>query len=88
MAVNIEDQVIQRLRVLPEAQQAEVLKFVESLVGRETEPSNGQYEGRLAIWDRIEEIMSDVPEEVLARIPADGSINVDHYLYGAAKKQP
>lgn len=88
MAANIEEQVIEKLRVLPEDQQAEVLKFVEDLAGLETKADNRHPAGRVAIWDKIEEIMRDVPDEVLASIPTDGSINVDHYLYGASKKQP
>jgi hypothetical protein len=88
MAANIEEKVIEKLRVLPEDQQAEVLKFVEDLAVLETKPENGHLGGRVAIWDKIEEIMRDVPDEILASIPTDGSINVDHYLYGASKKQP
>ena len=88
MAANIEDKVIEKLRVLPEAQQAEVLKFVEDLAGVETKADNGHPHGRVAIWDKIEEIMRDVPDEILASIPTDGGINVDHYLYGARKKEP
>ena len=88
MAANIEEKVIEKLRRLPEDQQAEVLKFVEDLAGLETKADNGHPAERVAIWDKIEEIMRDVPDEVLERIPTDGSINVDHYLYGAPKKQP
>ena len=88
MAVNIEEKVIEKLRVLPEDQQAEVLKFVEDLAGLETKADNGHPAKRVAIWDKIEEIMRDVPDEVLASIPTDGSINVDHYLYDTPKKQP
>ncbi len=88
MAAKIEEQVIEKLRVLPEHQQAEVLKFVEDLADLEAKADNGQPTERVAIWDKIEAIMRDVPDEVLASIPTDGSINVDHYLYGAPKKQP
>jgi hypothetical protein len=88
MAANIEEKVIEKLRVMPEAQQAEVLKFVEDLANFETKPDNGSPARHVAIWDKIEEIMRDVPDEVLRSIPTDGSINVDHYLYGAPKKQP
>lgn len=87
MAASIEDKVIEKLRVLPEDQQAEVLKFVEDLAGLETKVDNGNPAGRVAIWDKIEEIMRDVPDDVLASIPTDGSVNVDHYLYGASKKE-
>lgn len=88
MAANIEEKVIEKLRVLPEHQQAEVLKFVEDLAGAETKAANGYTGGPVAIWDKIEEIMRDVPDEVWASIPTDGSINADHYLYGAPKKEP
>ena len=88
MAANIEEKLIEKLRGLPEDRQAEVLKFVEDLEGLETKADNGHPAGRVAIWDKIEEIMRDVPDEVLASIPTDGSINVDHYLYGTSKKEP
>ncbi len=62
MAASIEDKVIEKLRVLPEYQQAEVLKFVEDLATLETKADNGLAAGRVAIWDKIEQIMRDVPE--------------------------
>ena len=79
MAANIEEKVIAKLSVLPEDQQAEVLNFVEKLE---------QQKGRKArtVWEEIREIMADVPDDVLERIPRDGSENLDHYLYGAPKK--
>jgi hypothetical protein len=69
MAANIEEKVIEKLRVLPEDRQAEVLKFVEDLAGLETKADNGHPAERVAIWDKIEAIMRDVPDEVLASIP-------------------
>jgi len=72
MAANIEEKVIEKLRVLPEDQQAEVLKFVEDLAELETKPDNRNPVERIAIWDKIEAIMRDVPDEVLASIPPDG----------------
>ena len=88
MAANVEEKVIEKLRGLPEDLQAEVLKFVEELAGPEVQADNGQPASRVAIWDKLEDIMRDVPDEVLASIPTDGSINVDHYLYGGSKKEP
>jgi hypothetical protein len=85
MAANIEGKVLEKLRRLSESRQAEVLKYVEGLASDEADREDGH--GQPAIWDKIEAIMRDVPDEVLATIPTDGSINVDHYLYGAPKKQ-
>src|SRR5438045_7195332 len=39
------------------------------------------------IWEVLIERAQQVPEEELDKIPHDGSINHDHYLYGAPKKQ-
>ena len=39
------------------------------------------------IWEAVAEIMQDVPDEVLARLPADGADQHDHYIYGTPKKR-
>jgi len=39
------------------------------------------------IWEFILDTMKDVPVEVLERIPKDGASQLDHYLYGHAKKE-
>lgn len=38
------------------------------------------------IWEIVAEIGRSVPEEEWAKVPADLSVNLDHYLYGAPKK--
>ena len=38
------------------------------------------------IWEVIDEIMRDVPEEVLRLLPTDGAAQHDHYLYGSPKR--
>lgn len=40
------------------------------------------------IWELAEEIMRDVPDEELRKLPADGARNLEHYLHGAPKKRP
>jgi hypothetical protein len=40
------------------------------------------------IWERIAEAAKAIPEEEWKRLPTDASVNIDHYLYGAPKKQP
>jgi hypothetical protein len=41
---------------------------------------------RKPIWMRIQEAFSHVPDEELEAWPKDGAAQVDHYLYGAAKR--
>jgi hypothetical protein len=38
------------------------------------------------IWEVIEEIGASVPANEWDKVPTDGAINLDHYLYGHAKK--
>lgn len=41
---------------------------------------------RRPIWERIAEMAADVPPEELAKLPADGASQHDHYIYGAPKR--
>lgn len=38
------------------------------------------------IWEVFEDIMSDVPQEVLDALPTDAAEQHDHYIYGIPKK--
>ena len=38
------------------------------------------------IWEVIPEMMKDVPEEELDKLPTDGAAEHDHYIYGTPKK--
>lgn len=39
------------------------------------------------LWQRIVAIGASVPDEEWAKVPADLSKNLDHYLYGAPKEE-
>jgi len=43
-------------------------------------------EGRRPLAARIREIWAGMPEEVRAKLPADGSDQHDHYIYGVPKR--
>ena len=83
MAANIEETIIEKVRALPLEKQREILEFVENLEKRTAEEEASQ---RRPIWEVIEEISNQIPLEEWDKIPSDGSLNVDHYLYGAPKK--
>ena len=78
MITNVEDVLIERVRQLEPDQQQRVLDFVERLAGQER-PS-------ASIWERIQERAKNVPPDAWDEVPRDGSVNVDHYLYGAPRK--
>jgi hypothetical protein len=76
MSPNLESAIQERVRALPPEKQQQVLDFVEGLSS-----ANGQ-----SIWDRIDELLQNVPQEALDELPSDASENLDHYLYGAPKR--
>jgi len=43
---------------------------------------------RRSIWEVVDKINADLPADTWENVPTDGSINLDHYLYGASKKKP
>ena len=44
-------------------------------------------ETRQPIWQIAQEIMADVPPEIIAQLPTDGAEQHDHYLYGIPKRE-
>jgi hypothetical protein len=38
------------------------------------------------IWEAFESFADSLPESVAAALPTDGAAQVDHYLYGAPKR--
>jgi len=79
MAANIEKKVIEKLRILPDDQQAEVLKFVEDLASVGTKADN---EGSAHHEHRS---FLQVARSLRLSGPADWSSHLDDYLYGGAE---
>ncbi len=42
---------------------------------------------RRPFWERIAALAGDAPPEELAKVPADGAAQIDHYLYGHPKRE-
>jgi len=86
MAANLEDQLIDKVRSLPPNKQREALRLLDSLASDAT--SKGTNTDRRSVWEVVDEINAGLPADTWENVPIDGSINHDHYLYGAPKKQP
>ncbi len=74
---QISETIMDKLKELSASQQEEVLEFVEFLLYRQ--------KPQQTIWDKIEERISQLPEDVITELPEDASENLDHYLYGVPK---
>ena len=86
MAANLEDQLIDKVRALPPEKQQEALRLLDTLATGAS--SEGTRVDRRSSWEVVDEINAGLPADTWENVPTDGSINLDHYLYGAPKKQP
>ncbi|MBE9115269.1 hypothetical protein IQ249_05075 [Lusitaniella coriacea LEGE 07157] len=68
-----------KLSQLPLEQQQQVLDFIEFLAQKS--------QLRPSLWDKIDAIVEQIPEQAWDVLPTDGSEQHDHYLYGAPKQQ-
>lgn len=79
MSSSLEESIVERLRALDSEEQKRVLDFVEGIERQKSQPAK-------TLWDAIQGIVKDVPDEVWDRLPTDGSEQHDHYLYGSPKR--
>lgn len=84
MAANLEDQLIDKVRALPPDKQEEALRLLDNLAKSQ---SDQIHPGRRSIWEVVAEINTGLPADTWETVPTDGSINLDHYLYGTPKQQ-
>jgi len=85
MSANVEQTILEKIQLLPDEKQQEVLTLVDALLRQEHERS--LRESSRPIWEIIEEISAQAPPGTWDSVPTDGSVNHDHYLYGAPKKK-
>lgn len=88
MATNLEDQLIDKVRALTPNKQREALRLLDTLASGATSEPYGTRVGRRPIWEIVEEVNASLPADTWENVPTDGSMNLDHYLYGAPKQQP
>ncbi len=79
---NLEQTIIEKVHAFPPEKQQKLLDYAESLENGETM----QETKHQTIWEMVKDIIEEVPKEAWDELPTDGSINVDHYLYGHKKK--
>ena len=85
MSANLEQAILEKIQALPDKKQEEVLALVDQML-KEGSPQTSE-NGR-PIWEIIEEIANQAPPGTWDDVPSDGSVNHDHYLYGAPKQTP
>jgi hypothetical protein len=84
MSANVEQAILEKLQALPDNKQQEVLALVDEMLKETHEPSSPK--NVRSIWEIITEIANQAPPGTWDDVPTDGSVNHDHYLYGAPKR--
>ncbi len=65
---------------------ASVLDLVESAKTHRLDAGCDEPARERPFWEVIDEITSDVPDQIWETLPHDGAAEIDHYLYGTPKK--
>ena len=88
--MTVREQLSKELEQAPDLLLEEILDFCLFLKQRQQTKANNQVtetktNGILDLLERVKEIQAQVPTEEWDKLPHDGSINHDHYLYGSPK---
>jgi hypothetical protein len=88
--MTVREQLSKELEQVPDSLVEEILDFCLFVKQRQQDKSNNQptetkTNGILDLLNRVKEIQAQVPTEEWDKLPHDGSINHDHYLYGSPK---
>ncbi len=88
--MTVREQLSRELEQAPDSIVEEILDFCLFVKQRQQSKVNDQAiapktNGILDLLERVKEIQAQVPAEEWDKLPHDGSINHDHYLYGAPK---
>jgi hypothetical protein len=89
--MTVREQLSQELEQVPDSLVEVILDFCLFLKQQQqaravTRTTSSQASSILDLLERVKEIQSQVPQEEWDKLPHDGSINHDHYLYGAPKE--
>lgn len=69
--------IIQELQQIPEIELTQILNFIRAI----KEKTNSKPTEYKPIWEVADDIIKDIPEEVLETLPTDGAEKHDYYLY-------
>ena len=80
MTINLPDEDLAALSAKAREQGVSAEQYVQQVLKHDLQRV------RQPISAKIRQIWSDMPEDVRAKLPADGASEVDHYVYGLPKR--
>jgi hypothetical protein len=87
--MTAKEQLIRELETVSEPLIEELLDFLLFAQTRRYPTNPLQKQEHLAhkpIWQVAQELMTDVPAEIINQLPTDGAEQHDHYIYGIPKQ--
>jgi hypothetical protein len=90
--MTIREQLVREIEQAPDALVEELLDFYLFIKQRResvrSDAAITPQSGLLDFLSEVQVIQAEVPTAEWDKLPHDGSINHDHYLYGASKVEP
>lgn len=80
MQTDVAETIFDIVKVLPRNKQERVLDFVSDL-------RNDQSSSLTELISEVKRRGEEIPDDVWNKIPKDGSVNHDYYLYGSKKRK-
>ncbi len=81
MSTNSGETITEKVRMLSEDRQRQVVELIDELLKEEQAGTDAR-----PIWEIFAELSAQVPAEEWSKRPPDGAEQHDHYLYGAPKR--
>lgn len=79
----IKELILEEIEEIPEVQLSEILNLIRLFKKNLTTPQNSYK----PIWEVADDIIKDIPENVINQLPKDGAENHDYYLNKQIIKQ-
>ena len=83
LTINLPAEMERRLRDRADSEGLPAEAYVLRMIEREVKPPTSA--GR-PLHELIADVVGEVPEEELLKLPADGASEIDHYVYGHPKR--
>jgi hypothetical protein len=81
--MTIREQLIREIEQAPDNLVNELLGFLLQIKSQQSALVKEQQ----PFWRYVEDLITDIPPEVLDTLPSDGAEQHDHYLYGTPKHE-
>jgi hypothetical protein len=85
--MTTKEQLLRELETAPQPVIEEVFDFLLlAKIKHHRQQSYDQSENTQSLGEFAEELVADIPEEVLNELPTDSAEQHDHYIYGTPKR--